>query len=56
MTESYKVANILHKHEAKLPSVAWGEPPAMLFENNRKIAAKQLEGKIGILQRMLMQT
>ena len=51
MTESYKVANILHKHEAKLPSVAWGEPPAMLFENNRKIAAKQLEGKIGILQK-----
>lgn len=51
MTESYKVANIIHKHEAKLPSVGWEEPPTMLFENNRKIAGKQLDGKIGILKR-----
>lgn len=37
MFESYKVANILHKHNAGNPSVAWGEIPTMLFENNPAI-------------------
>ena len=51
ITESYKVVNILHKQEAQLPSVGWEEPPIMLFKNNRRIAGKQLEGKIGILEK-----
>ena len=49
MLESYKVANILHKHAAGLPSVGWGEPPAMLFDNNKKIAKRFMSGKIGTL-------
>lgn len=50
MTESYKVANILHKHNACKPNVAWGEIPAMLFENNRAMAARFFDKPIGILQ------
>ena len=33
------------------PSAAWGrEPPAMLFENNRTIAAKYFEKPLGVLE------
>jgi len=50
VTESYKVANIIHKHAAKDSTVAWGEIPEMLFENNRKIAERFIDGKVGILK------
>ncbi|MFH5910646.1 putative aminohydrolase SsnA [Clostridium perfringens] len=50
MFESMKVANIIHKHHLKNPSVAWGEVPMMLFENNRKIAEKHFNGKFGIIE------
>ena len=50
MTESYKVANIIHKHENKLPSVGWVEPPQMLFDNNKKIVNRFLEGTTGVLK------
>jgi len=50
MTESYKVANVLHKHAKKLPSVAWGEPPQMLFENNKTIMERFINGKVGTLK------
>ncbi|MEG0301093.1 putative aminohydrolase SsnA [Cetobacterium sp.] len=50
MFESLKVANILHKHNKCNPSVAWGEIPVMLFENNKKITEKYFEGKFGILK------
>lgn len=50
MTESMKVANIIHKHVKKDPSVAWGEVPVSLFENNRKIAQKYFDGELGILK------
>ena len=50
MTESYKVANIIHKHVNKLPSVGWTEPPQMLFDNNRKIVNRFIEGTTGILK------
>lgn len=50
MCESYKVANILHKHNACKPDVAWGEIPHMLFENNREMAARFYEKPIGILK------
>ena len=49
MLESYKVANILHKHNLCDPTVAWGEIPAMLFENNAKIAARFYEKPLGVL-------
>ena len=50
MTESYKTAAILHKHAKGVPSVAWAEPPAMLFENNRTIMERFIGGKVGALK------
>jgi putative selenium metabolism protein SsnA len=50
MTESYKVAAILHKHAQGLPSVAWGEPSQMLFENNKIIMERFISGKVGTLK------
>jgi putative selenium metabolism protein SsnA len=47
--DSYKTAAILHKHEKKIPSVAWAEPPEMLFENNKKIMERFIKGKLGTL-------
>jgi putative selenium metabolism protein SsnA len=49
MLESLKVANILHKHHLGDPSVAWGESPQMLFDNNRKIAERHFDGQIGVI-------
>ncbi|MDR3115838.1 MAG: putative aminohydrolase SsnA [Treponema sp.] len=51
MTESYKAAAVLHKHAAKLPSVAWAEPPQMLFQNNKRIMERFIRGKIGTLKK-----
>lgn len=50
MLESYKVANILHKHANGDPNAAWGEIPEMLFVNNRKIAEKAFNRKLGVLE------
>jgi putative selenium metabolism protein SsnA len=50
MMESYKVANIIHKHVKGDSTVAWGEIPDMLFNNNRKIVERFIDGKVGILQ------
>jgi putative selenium metabolism protein SsnA len=47
--ESYKTAAILHKHAKGIPSAAWSEPPAMLFENNRKIMGRFIKGKTGAI-------
>ena len=49
MLESLKVFLIIQRHNASLPNVAWGEDVTMLFENNRKIAAKYFEKPLGIL-------
>jgi putative selenium metabolism protein SsnA len=49
MFESLKVANLLHKHQAKNPSAAWQEPPTMLFNNNPAIAAHYFEQPLGQL-------
>ncbi len=46
MLESMKVANIFQKHNEQNPSVAWGEVPQMLFENNRAITEKYF-GNVG---------
>lgn len=49
MFESYKVANLLHKHNHANPSVAWGEVPTMLFENNPSISSAYFSHPIGKL-------
>jgi len=49
MFESGKVANVLQKHHAGDPSVAWGEVPQMLYGNNPEIASKLFGGKFGEL-------
>lgn len=49
MFESLKVANLLHKHQQQNPSAGWSEAPAMLFENNSKIAAAHFECPLGQL-------
>lgn len=48
--ESYKVANILHKHHLCDANAAWGEVPLMLFENNAKIAARYFKKPLGVLK------
>ncbi len=50
MMESYKVGNIIHKHVTGNPTVAWNEIPEMLFDNNRKITERFINGKVGILK------
>jgi putative selenium metabolism protein SsnA len=50
MTESLRAVHAIQKHEAHVPSVAWGEPHQMLFENNRTIANRLLSGETGILR------
>ena len=50
MLESYKVANILHKHNTCDATAAWTEIPEMLFTNNAKIAARYFDGELGVLK------
>ena len=50
MMESFKVANVLHKHHLCDPNAAWGEVPQMLFENNAKIAERYFDQKLGVLK------
>ncbi len=50
MLESYKVANLLHKHNLADPSAAWGEIPAMLFHMNAEMASRMFGREIGVLR------
>lgn len=50
MMESYKVANVLHKHHLCDPTAAWAEVPQMLFENNAKIAGRYFKPELGVLK------
>ncbi len=50
MIESYKVANILHKHHLQDPNAAWEEVPKMLFENNAAIAGRYFKTPLGKLK------
>ena len=50
MMESFKVANVLHKHHLCDPNAAWSEVPQMLFENNAKIAGRYFEPELGVLK------
>ena len=50
MLESYKVANVLHKHHLCDPGAAWGEVPQMLFEGNPRIANRYFKKQLGVLK------
>ncbi|MEG1849550.1 MAG: putative aminohydrolase SsnA, partial [Oscillospiraceae bacterium] len=50
MLESYKVANLLHKHNTCDPNAAWGEIPQMLFSNNAVIANRYFKPPLGVLR------
>ena len=50
MTESYKAANVLHKHHLCDPGAAWSEIPKMLFEGNAAIAGRYFKQPLGVLK------
>ena len=50
MLESWKVANILHKHHLRDPNAAWSEVPQMLFEGNAAIARRYFDTPLGALR------
>lgn len=50
MTESYKVANVLHKHHLCDTNAAWGEVPKMLFQNNAVIANRYFKAPLGVIK------
>ena len=50
MIESWKVANILHKHHLCDAGAAWAEVPQMLFEGNAQIANRYFDQKLGTLE------
>lgn len=49
MFESMKAANLIQKHHAGDPRVAWAEPPQMLFEENARIATECFGRPVGKL-------
>lgn len=51
MFESYKVGNIIHKHNTGNPNVGWAEIPTMLFENNPKMANRYFDKKLGVIEK-----
>lgn len=50
MLESYKAANLIHKHNLCDPIVAWTEAPDLLFGNNPKIAGRYFKTQVGVLK------
>lgn len=50
MLESLKVAKLLHQHNLHDATVAWGEAPQMLFDNNAKLATKYFKRELGVLK------
>ena len=51
MLESLKVFLLIQRHNAVLPNVGFSEAMAMLFDNNRQIAAKYFRKSLGVLKR-----
>lgn len=50
LTESFKFANLIHKHHLADPNAGGSEVPHMLFKNNPLIANSQFETKLGVLE------
>lgn len=53
MFESIKTANLLYKHESKDPRVGWNEIYDMAFINNKKIASRFFDKKLGSIEKGL---
>ena len=51
MLESFKVANILHKHNLGDPSVGWGESAQMLLKNNARICERYFNKPLGVIDK-----
>ena len=51
MLESFKVANIIHKHNLCDPSVGWAESAQMLLTNNAKICARHFSKPLGVIEK-----
>lgn len=49
--ESWKVANVLHKHHLCDPNAAWSEVPKMLFSGNPQIANRYFKTPLGVLKK-----
>lgn len=50
MLESYKVGNLLQKHNSGNPNVGWSEIPSMLFDNNPVMANRYFKTPLGKLK------
>lgn len=50
MLESWKVANVLHKHHLCDANAAWSEVPEMLFSGNAAIANRYFKTPLGVLK------
>lgn len=50
MLESWKVANLLHKHHLCDANAAWSEVPEMLFSGNAAIANRCFKTPLGVLK------
>jgi putative selenium metabolism protein SsnA len=50
LTESYKFANLIHKHHLADPNAGWTEIPEMIFGNNPKMANRYFNTKLGVLE------
>ena len=49
MLESYKVANVLCKHNTQDPNAGWAEIPDMLFRGNPTLANRSFKTPLGVL-------
>ncbi|MDR2492378.1 MAG: putative aminohydrolase SsnA [Coriobacteriales bacterium] len=49
MTQSLRGVHAIQKHVAGVPSVGWGEPHQMLFENNKTVVNRLIDGTTGVL-------
>ena len=50
MFESYKVGNMIHKHNTGNPNAGWTELPRMLFKNNAVMAGRYFSPELGVLK------
>ncbi|MHC5248426.1 putative aminohydrolase SsnA [Enterococcus sp. LJL90] len=50
VTESFKFANLIHKHHLADPTAGGIQIPAMLFDNNPQMANRHFKTKLGVLE------
>lgn len=49
MSESLKVAKVLHSHDLVNSNIGWGEAPGMLFDGNKAIADRFFDKPLGTI-------